>query len=323
MKRLVICIPTYNRCEVLRDTFSYELDTCRDLGIDIYLYDSSTDGKTKNLVNELKEYGNLHYVQIDSSVSLDEKVVMIYQNYCREKKYDYLWLVGDSVSFGTELLERVMSTLQSDPTMVFINNEDVQQLGDKEYREVSAIFQELFWKSTLWGSIIIQEALYYDIDWSPYMKNFVGTDQISVGLHWYRLAQVENFRAVLFSVRKGIDMRKSSLKKFAWWKEKECGSETVYRVWAQGLIDVVYSLPYTQEEIEAALETQRVYMKTFYWLSLCRSRKDGVYNKEIYKKYGRGIKILSKYPDFLLYLIAISPVTLMKVVVKIADKCHL
>lgn len=320
MKKIAICIPTYNRAEVLQDTFSYELDACRDLGIDIWVYDSSTDGQTRELIESLKDYNNLYYVSVDSSVTLDEKVVMIYQSYERTQKYDYLWLVGDSVSFSRDILVKIRDAAESDPTMIFINNEDLQHLGNKEYHDVHTIFCELFWKSTLWGSIIIKASLYDDIEWSPYIEKFVGTDQISVGLHWYRLADVQDFRAVLFSVRKGIDLRKSPLKKFAWWKETEHGGETQYRVWAEGLIDVVYNLPYSQEELEAALETQRVYMKNFYWLNLCRSRKDKVYNLDILKKYGRGIGILSKYPYFLLWIIAVTPVLPMKVIVRVADK---
>ena len=89
-----------------------------------------------------------------------------------------------------------------EPTMIFINNEDLQNLGDKEYSSVEEIFRELFWKSSLWGSIIVQESLYDDVDWETYIQKFVGTDQISVGLHWYRLASVQNFKAFLLSVRK-------------------------------------------------------------------------------------------------------------------------
>ncbi|MDD7027467.1 MAG: hypothetical protein PUI46_10325 [Lachnospiraceae bacterium] len=319
MKSLAICIPTYNRSDVLKDSFAYELDACHDLGIDIYLYDSSDDGRTKELVHTLNEYENLYHIEIDSSVSLDEKVVMIFQSYGRQKKHDYLWLVGDSVSFGRELLERICKMVLLEPTMIFINNEDLQNLGDKEYSSVEEIFRELFWKSSLWGSIIVQESLYDDVDWETYIQKFVGTDQISVGLHWYRLASVQNFKAFLLSVRKGIDMRKSTLKKIAWWKGKECGSETVYRVWARGLVQTVYQLPFSEADIEAALETQRRYAKTFHWLGLCRSRKDGVYNLDIYRKYGKEIKIISRYPDILLHTIAITPIIPMKIIVRLAD----
>lgn len=319
MKNIAICIPTYNRVEVLKDTLSYELEICKDLDIDIYLYDSSNDGKTKGLAETLSEYTNLYHIEIDSSTSLDEKVVMLYQSYGREKKHDYLWLVGDGVIFGKELLKQVLDVIQTEPTLVFINNEDIQHLGNKEYNKAKDIFRELFWKSSLWGSIIVKEDLYYDIDWKPYIDRFVGLDQISVGMHWYRLASVTDFRAVLLSVRKGIDMRKTTVNKIAWWKEKACGSETVYRVWAKGLVQTAYQLPFAKEDIEAALETQRIYVKNFYWLSLCRSRKDGVYNLDIYKKYGKEIKVLSKYPDVLLCAIAVTPVLIMKVIVRVAD----
>lgn len=322
MRSLAICIPTFNRCEVLEDTLNYELGICNDLGIDIYLYDSSTDGNTAKLLETLKTYENLHYISIDSATALDQKVVMIYQSYGREKKHDYLWLIGDSISFSREVLQKVVSVIQTDPTMVFVNNEDLQNLGDREFYNVSEMFRKLFWKSSLWGSIIIKESLYYSVDWNEYIEKFVGLDQISVGLHWYRLASVKDFRGVLFSVKKGIDMRKSSLKKLAWWKENECGSETIYRVWAKGLVETAYMLPFSQEDIEEALNTQRIYVKNFCWLNLCRSRKDGVYNIDIYRKYHNGIKALSKYPDVFLYLIAITPVLLMKVIVRVADKIH-
>ena len=319
MKNLAICIPTYNRVEVLQDTLSHELEICNDLGVDIYLYDSSSDGKTKALAENLCKYPNLHHIALDSAISLDEKVVKLFQTYGREKKHDYFWLVGDGVIFGKELLENVLNVLQTEPTMVFVNSEDLQKLGNKEYNNPRDIFRELFWKSSLWGSIIVREDLYYDIDWKVYIDKFVGLDQISVGMHWYRLASVEKFRAVLLSVRKNIDMRKTSVNKIAWWKENACGSETVYRVWAKGLVETVQQLPFTKEDIEAALETQRIYVKNFCWLNLCRSRKDGVYNLDIYRKYGKQIKILSKYPKGVLYCIAVTPILIMKVFVRLVD----
>lgn len=319
MRNLAICIPTYNRSEVIKDTFAYELDTCRRLGIDIYLYDSSSDGKTKEYIETLTEYDNLHYISIDPATMLDDKVVMIYQLYGRNEKHDYLWLVGDGIGFGEELLKKVLSAIQTDPTLIFINNEDLQKLGNKEYHDVSSIYQELFWKSTLWGSMIVAESLYYEIDWKPYIDKFVGTDQISLGIHWYRLAQVKDFRALLFSVRKNIDMRKSSVKKLAWWKEKECGSETVYRVWAKGLVDVTRQLPFSAGESNTALKTWHFYMKTFHLINLCRSRKDRVYNLDIFRKYGKEIKIITGYPEAILSLIARMPIFLMKVFVRIVD----
>lgn len=319
-RSLAICIPTYNRCEIVEDTLLRELDICKNLGIDIYLYDSSSDGKTRKLMEKYQAYPNLFYIQVESDVKLDQKVVMLFQRYKRQRKYDYMWLVGDSISFSEELLKKIIDAIQTSPTMVFINNEDLQHLGNTEYYQVQELFKKLFWKSTLWGSIIVKESLYDGVDWKLYEDLFVGLDQISVGLHWYRLAQEKEFRAILFSVRKGIDVKKSSLKKFAWWKEKECGSETVYRVWAEGLVETAYRLPFEKCDIETALGTCRDYMQIFNKLNLCRSRKDEVYNLSIYKKYRKGIKILSGYSDITLKLIAVMPIIPMKVIVRLCDK---
>ena len=320
MGKLAICIPTYNRADVLQDTFSYELDACRELGIDVWVYDSSTDGKTRELMETLKDYNNVYYVSVDGS--MDEKVLMIYQSYARAKEYDYLWVVGDSVGFSRDILVKIVDALETNPTMIIINHTDLQNLGNKDYDDAHAMFCELFWRSTLLGSVIIRADLYKDIDWIPYREKFVGQEWAGLGIPWYRLADVQDFKGILFSVRNKIDLRKSPLKKFAGWKGTANGSEKVFKIWAEGIINTAYSIPFPKEEIETALDTVRVYFKWFYWLTLCRSRKDGIYNAQIYKKYRKGIKMMSKYPDILLYLIAIVPILPMKVIVRIGDKFH-
>lgn len=117
MNHLAICIPTYNRSEVVQDTLSKELENCQNLGIDIYLYDSSSDGKTKEWAQKAP-YKNLYYIELDSSIKLDEKVVRIYQHYGR-KHYDYIWLVGDSVIFSNTVFQKVQDAIQKNPTLVF------------------------------------------------------------------------------------------------------------------------------------------------------------------------------------------------------------
>lgn len=320
MGKLAICIPTYNRADVLEDTFSYELDTCLELGIDIWIYDSSTDGKTRELMETLKGYHNVYYVSMGSSLSADEKVLMIYQSYARTKAYDYLWVVGDSVGFSRDLLMQTVDALETNPTMIIINHTDLQNLGNQNYDDVHAMFCELFWRSTLLGSVIIKEDLYNNIDWTPYSEKFVGQEWTGLGIPWYRLAGVQDFKGIHFSVKDKIDLRKSPLKKFAGWKGNADGSERVYKIWAEGIINTAYSIPFPKEEIKTALDTVRIYFKWFYWLTLCRSRKDGIYNVQIYKKYRKGIKMMSNYPDIILYLIAITPILPMKVIVRICDK---
>ena len=319
MSKLAICIPTFNRCEVIKDTFGYQLDICRKLKIDIYLYDSSSDGKTAEYAKTLEAYENLYYIPIDSITTLDEKVVMLFQTYGRKKRYDYFWLAGDGVSFSEGLLYRVLTTLQEEPTVVVINNEEAMPVDDKKYDNAQEAFKELFWKTILWGGVIIREDIYAGVDWNIYKKLFVGTDQISVGLHWYRLATLSEFHGVLLHGQRGIDIRKSTVKKLAWWKEKDCGSETTYRVWAKGLSSVAGSLPFEETVIRQVLLDCKQHMQIFSWLSLCRSRKDRVYNLAIYRKYREGIQLMSGHSYIGLFVVAVTPVLLMKIYVRIRD----
>ena len=45
--KLAICIPTYNRADMLEETLVKSLEKYAQRGWDLYIYDSSTDGSTK------------------------------------------------------------------------------------------------------------------------------------------------------------------------------------------------------------------------------------------------------------------------------------
>ena len=318
-QKIAMCIPTYNRQDVLKDTLEKYIDVCAGLGIDIYIYDSSTSDDTEKYCRRLK-YGNLYHIRLDSSITLDEKVVKVFQCYQREKEYDYIWLSGDSMIYSERLLQKVCDAATEEPTVIFLNDDDRQKLGNRTYLDVKEMYRDLLWRSPLWGCILIKEELYRNVDWQKYKSMFVGTDQISVGLHWYRLADAEPFKGTYLVVEKKVDMFKSSTKKMAWWKGSAAGSEMVYRVWTTGLLTVLDNLPFDSQVTDEAILNIRKYANMFTIKNLCRSRKDGVYGKEIYEKYRAGLKRLTGHSDGLLRAIAVAPKLFMKILVKIMDK---
>jgi len=90
--KIAYCILTYNHSETLLKASMHYFEMFEKYGIDIYVYDSSTDSKTKSLVSawQLKGLQNLYYVNCNHIKSGDEKYYQIIKGYGREKEYDYI-----------------------------------------------------------------------------------------------------------------------------------------------------------------------------------------------------------------------------------------
>ena len=66
---IALCIPTYERCDVLKDFFITCAQYYIESGIDIYIYDSSISDDTRKLVLEWrKKYKAINYVSISESI---------------------------------------------------------------------------------------------------------------------------------------------------------------------------------------------------------------------------------------------------------------
>ena len=92
MKQLAICVPIYNQPEMLREMFVRCLSNYEDFGIDIYIYDSSSDNETENVIREYRaDYRNLYYKHLSADICSNIKVLEAYQEIIEAKKYEYLW----------------------------------------------------------------------------------------------------------------------------------------------------------------------------------------------------------------------------------------
>ena len=75
MKKLAICIPTYNRKQSVEDILSKINSIFREEELDVYIYDSSE----KSVDYSKKEWKiNVYYKKLNSSVHSNEKIFIIY-----------------------------------------------------------------------------------------------------------------------------------------------------------------------------------------------------------------------------------------------------
>ena len=78
-KKLTICIPTYNRPKDIKVFLDTEMKFLDKYNVNVSIFDSSTDDRTKELVERINKenVSYLDYYRVDSSISANEKVFMI------------------------------------------------------------------------------------------------------------------------------------------------------------------------------------------------------------------------------------------------------
>ena len=62
---IAYCIPTYNHPDTIRDVLEKSAALYKEYGIDIYIYDSSEERDTEDIVNEFIQcgYDNIFYIK--------------------------------------------------------------------------------------------------------------------------------------------------------------------------------------------------------------------------------------------------------------------
>lgn len=118
--RIAFCIPTKNRYLCMKELLEYLEDKKDICPMDIFIYDSSDDDKTKELVRKFEYHGGkITYIDMGDyqgnianqySVGFAIKYYTILNNFVKSNRYDYLWVSGDGVRFSDAILETVYNS---------------------------------------------------------------------------------------------------------------------------------------------------------------------------------------------------------------------
>ncbi|MDE7043981.1 MAG: hypothetical protein K2O97_03015 [Acetatifactor sp.] len=162
-----VLIPTCNRSDAIDFYLKSRLDVLRNDHFDVIIYDSSTDDRTKNVVENFiaKDYSNLQYVHYnDPTDDLYgvKKVAVALSEYANN--YEYVWLCGDTTILLLEEYEKEMLELikkDYDVIHIYVNNKNIGSQQDMNYK---IFFENFFWSMTHWCSFILSKRLIREMD---------------------------------------------------------------------------------------------------------------------------------------------------------------
>lgn len=115
--RLSICIPTYNRCDLLRETLESVLVQDRE-GLEIVVCDNASMDGTQALVEEYStRFRKLTYFRWPENMGFDRNVLKVVE----VAHGEYCWLMGDDDHLEPTALDRLFPMLEGNYGLIYLN----------------------------------------------------------------------------------------------------------------------------------------------------------------------------------------------------------
>lgn len=303
--KLAVCIPTYNRPEVIKEFLERISYRYLQRGFDIYIYDSSENEQTELVVQVwISEYKKLHYIKVDSKIHSNLKVYNIFREFGNTSKYDYLWVCTDAISWSERVLDSIGGYMRQGYDIIITNQRDVENIGNKEYTDENALFLDCAWHMTLYGSTILKiSSMLTKVDWEGLIEKYMVPECINhshVAFYFEKIKEIEHWKAVHLSFT-NKDMTVSSLRKASGWKE-----ETFY-VWCHCWPAMINKLPDTYKNKKEVIKKNGINSLVLSYSNLKDLRKENILNREIYHRYKKEWKYLTDVSHWSIWLLSIIP----------------
>lgn len=302
--RVACCYLTHEHPEVMDEVLGKICRPYGEKGIDIYVYDSSTEDNTRLVVEKYRNMGlcSLIYVPMQFAKGRDggnEKYLYVLKGYGLEGHYDYIWPTKDRCWFEGETLDRICELIDRDMDIVFAADErdrfEIIINPIKEVYDDPVEFFEVYGAlTTNWECLIRRRDTMTDsVDWDEYSEKYnVGSNNnfnqtVSV---FARLSEMPSCSIGVIS--SGIDDKRYSNKAKPLWMD------TLFEVWIDKWIPAIFSLPEMYDGYKLnVIKTQLGHISLFGSNdALVTMRNMGLFTKERYGQLSSMWDMISRVP---------------------------
>lgn len=307
-KKLCILIPTMNRPNCMDELLRAAIPCVNKTGVDVYVYDTSSNDDTKQLVEKYNHeaHGHFLYYKYDNypDRTTDLKVIRAFREL--EDKYEYVWLSGDGCILKiTEMLKLIQENLNQEYDVIHFTGED--ELG-KPAVEVYDCPEKLFADHgsfmTYYSATILSGAFIKQIHWEK-----IGEEYRNSGFLFWKgifegLAEGNHKMAVVHRRHLMVNPYKKGNSSY--------GPGKFLRFWVRNWTKVVKSLPPCYDAYKEKVAIEVGVKQQFYKMdNLVRLRRTGNLNKELFDEYKDEFAEVTNVSLRKIYFAATMPKTLM------------
>lgn len=310
---VALCIPTYQRNEMVEEFLKESAIYYLDAGIDIYFYGKKDDQATKNTVRKYQEQNRIHFIERpDDSVVLTD--LKIFQGYKLEKEYDFIWLCNDAIQLKKDAITIVMANLSVNYDIVEINGTG-HGAGTRIFRNCNEYMQQCAWHTTLLGAVLLNvHTMLKGISWDNYDQLFdvEKGSYAHVAFYFNRILELKRFCALHLAMDPKI-VRGSKYKKAPGW------IHNCFKILFEDWLSAIEGLPdyYTGKD-DAMRKIE--YFDLLTGKALCYRRIDGDYTLKEYMKYRCDFAKLMTVPNYKLLALALTPRGIVKKILELRMK---
>lgn len=284
MKRVALCIPTYNRPEVIEELLVRYHKTMANIGYDLFIYDSSENEDTQRIVEKYSQINDhVFYKGMSSDIHSNKKVFEIYKEPFLKKEYRYIWVCSDSVRLSDDAYRYIYDELEETYDYVVPNPRDEGRLETKTYTDYTKAFYDFGWHTQLYGSVIVNtQTVLTNVEWNKYEEKWLTEDCINyshVGFYFERMAELRSEKIRHLSLNPD-DYSSSPLRKHSGWRNDTF--LIICEIWP----NVIKTLPecYNNQKrhvIRMGCEKSGIIGDRY----LMDLKREGIYNPKIVMKY--------------------------------------
>ena len=175
---IACCYLTHNHPSVVKEVLEIVKDYYDQNGIDIYVYDSSTNKETKEIVQGFIDNGvnNLFYIPINEKLGGDGKLLEIFKGTGLKKKYDYIWPNKDRSYVTKKTAQAIQRESTAGYDCIFNDCYFPLESERKKYKKIyekEEFFSEFGWLTTSWDTVLINTQKVLDkICWEEFEKKY-------------------------------------------------------------------------------------------------------------------------------------------------------
>jgi len=316
LKKLVMCIPTYNSPLIIEDTLNIISEKLKYINVDVYICDSSTNEETKNIVDKWKDkFSNIKYKKYPSDMPSNMKVYNIFKEFSKNQQYDYIWLIRDYTTYNNEQIDIIMSKLVFDYDIIVVRKYSYNQLEKKEYTDKNTFFTDNFYALSMYGAAVLNiNTILKNVDWNYLEIKYMNHKCINLSheaLYFEQISRLNSFKAVNLGIMQ-FETRRSKYKTNSAWINDSI------RIWSECWVETILSLPDIYNEGKTSV-IKGNFDNPFSVDKLLECRKKCAYGIKLFLKYRKWIYQVDSNCKKKYLLIAILPKCLVNIVADLIE----
>lgn len=328
MENLLICTPTCGRADMVEEVLHYESEYYTDYGFDIAYYDSGSDDAVKDVIDSLDDTfkKRIQYFRTKENQCLDYKIADIFKSLAsdKEKKYEYIWFIGDSISISKEALAIVSEAMEKKYDLIRLplagagSEEDIICDSPQEWFERCSGSMAHMAPTVMRTTLLMEDGR----EWARLCDKYICCNELcdrhgyffTVAFYLERIIKLESFRGIMIGNR--VKWRRDSPLKGrrSYWLHE------LFDVWARSYCETLLALPDTYKNKEKVIrQSENIMVGRFSASMLARYRLEGIYDYKVYRKYRKYFPLVTDEPLWKCAVIAVSSKKILKKIYLISD----